>query len=294
MVDTTSLNYFAEKNIYIPNLMNQDLIQKNKEKPMCFVIMFGLPGSGKSTFCGRLQQKMNELFINCGSVSRDFFRYDEDGNYVFDVEREPAVQSAQLEMLYQLSMERNYDVVIIDDANISFDQIVAELLAIDHEKNSVELITFEPLPPYIQHDRTKKNGHKMPLERLIQMKTDFYETIRKLGCLNLRGITIHAPYSCDIHEDYDKLCDEEMNKAMDELIDRINRRSERRYHLFEYYVGVEPEFKRIIFEQYKQKACVAHKYGTPTKKRAKVEEEISEDEDDPIEDFDDTQPAINN
>lgn len=274
--------------------MNQDLIEKNKDKPMCFVIMLGLPGSGKSTFCTRLQQRMNDAQINCGSVSRDFFRYDEDGNYVFDPEREPDVQNAQLEMLYQLSTERNYDVVIIDDANMKYEQIIAELLAIENQKNAVELVTFEALPPYIQLERTKKNGHLMPLERLVNMKTTFYETLDKLKHLSLTGVTIHAPYSCDIHEDYDALCNTNMETALDEIEKRIKQRNERPYCLFNYFCGVEPGFKRELFEQYKKKVCVPPNYEAPAIKKPKVIAEV--DEEDPIEDddFDDTLPGINN
>lgn len=141
---------------------------------------------------------------------------------MFDPKREPDDQNAQLEMLYQLSTERNYDIVIVDDANMKYKQIVTELLVIENEKNSVELITFKALPPYIQLDCTKRNGHLMKFERLINIKSTFYETLDKLKHLSLTGVTIHAPYSCDIHEDYDALCNSNMETALDEIKSKSN------------------------------------------------------------------------
>ena len=117
MVDLTSLSYYSNFPEIIKS-MNPTLIERNRSKPMMFVVCLGLPGSGKSTFTAKLQQHLASEKINCGTVSRDMLRIQEDGTYMFDPTREPLVQDTHLELLYQLSEERNYNVVIIDNTNL--------------------------------------------------------------------------------------------------------------------------------------------------------------------------------
>lgn len=276
-------------------MFNENLVARNKTKRMTFVICFGLPGCGKSTFTTKLQQFCNDKYINCGVVSRDTFRYREDGSYKFEPEREPLVQNAHLELLYQLSEERGYDVVIVDDANLQYEQIVSTLLAVDHDYNDVFIVEFEPFSPYQHMDRTKRNGHTMPLERIVMMKKSYLETSEKLSKLGITIFRVEAPGDIDAEKSFNLQAKESMEKTLFEICARINSAEEHRFMMFNHYVIEHSDFKRNIFDHYKRTVCQAMLYGPATKKTKNevsvIEEEDDNEEEDPISDNDDTQEA---
>lgn len=160
------------------------------EKTVSFVILFGLPGSGKSTFSRVLAERCKEEGLLCAETSRDDYRHQEDGSYKFVPAREPAIQAAHLETLRQLSEEHIHDVIIVDDANLSEEQVVGTLLAINNDSNNVFLIDFVPLPHIVHMTRLAENGHEMPPERFVEMRRVYNETKEKVKQLNIHTYTI--------------------------------------------------------------------------------------------------------
>lgn len=273
-------------------MLNENLVERNKTKRMTFVICFGLPGCGKSTFTTRLQQWCNDKEINCGVVSRDIFRYREDGSYKFDPEREPMVQNAHLELLYQLSEERGYDIVIVDDANLKYEQIISTLIAIDHEYNDVFIVEFEPFSPFEHMDRTKRNGHIMPLERLVFMRKTYLETSEKIAKIPIDIFRVEVPSNNDTTKSFSLQCKESMEKTLFSVFARINSVKENRFMLLYQFVMTNNGLKRDIFERYKESVTKAMLYEPDTKRKKddvikeshETEEgdETEEDSEDPI------------
>ena len=160
------------------------------DKKVSFVILFGLPGSGKSTFAKVLAGRCKEEGLLCAETSRDSYRHQKDGSYKFVPVREPAIQAAHLETLRQLSEERFHDVIIVDDANLSEEQVVGTLLAISGDNNNVFLVDFVPLPHIVHMTRLTENGHEMPPERFVEMRRSYNETKQKVNELNIHTYTI--------------------------------------------------------------------------------------------------------
>lgn len=249
MVDTNSLNYFI--NFDKKPLMSSDLVAKNIDKQMTFVICFGLQGSGKTTFCTNLQQLLNQEKINCGTFSRDMLRYLDNGTYCYIEEREPLIQNAHLELLYQLSEERNYDVVIIDDANLKYEQVISTFLAIDHYSNDIILVNFEPFSVYRHMDRIHQNGHLMSMEKMIFMKKLYFETWDKIKDLPLRKIVVEAPKE-SFDEDYDSHCMQNIKVALDKTLERIKDPRKVNFSMLGITHLFSSSIKREIFEKYKK------------------------------------------
>lgn len=264
----------------------ETLTERNKGKRMVFVICLGLPGSGKSTFASKLQQQLDELNINCGTFSRDTLRIQDDGSYVFNPETEPLIQSTHLDLLYQLSEERNYNVVIVDDANLKYTQLFSTLLAIDHPENVVILCDFEPISPYRHLDRTKRNGHRMSMERLVHMAKTYHETVQKSKDLDL----IHQRFSFLDEKtlDFDKSQEEAIGTFTNSVVETILDGKAKKFHILDYCLYYNPDIKRHLFEQYKTGIVpiISGEYPSAAKKPKIDEEQLieDEDEDDPIED----------
>lgn len=268
----------------------ETLTDRNRGKRMVFVICLGLPGSGKSTFATKLQQQLDELKINCGTFSRDTLRIQEDGSYVFNPETEPLVQNTHLDLLYQLAEERNYNVVIVDDANLKYTQLFSTLLAIDHPENVVILCDFEPISPYRHLDRTKRNGHRMSMERLVHMAKCYHETVQKSKDLDL----IHQRFTFPDEKspDFDKNQEEAIGTFTNSVVETILDDKAKKFHLLDYCLYYNPDIKRHLFDQYKIGIVplVCAEYPSAAKKPKIDEEQLiededeDEDEDDPIED----------
>lgn len=261
-------------------------MDKTNAKKMSFVICLGLPGSGKSTFSTQLQQRLNEAKVSCTSVSRDAIRIQEDGSYLYDPEREPLVQDAHLELLYQLAEQRNFDVVIVDDANLRYTQIVSTLLAIDNPENDVMIVNFEPFSHYRHLDRTRKNGHLMPLERLVYLIQNYSDTVKRIKGLDITTFTVSVEEPKDLKDSFDlkqKTC---VTETVNKVLERILKGCQNRFTLLDYRILLYGDIKRHLFEQYKESIVPKSSCAYPSApKRAKLlaeEDEQEESEDEPI------------
>lgn len=278
MVDINSLSYYNNLNYFETPMDNTD------RKKMSFVICLGLPGSGKSTFSTQLQQRLNEAKVSCTSVSRDAIRIQEDGSYLYDPEREPLVQDAHLELLYQLAEQRKFDVVIVDDANLRYSQVISTLLAIDNPENDVMIVNFEPFSPYRHLDRTRKNGHLMLLECLVYLIRSYNDTNQRIKDLDIKTFTVSVEEPKDLKESFDlkqKTC---VTETVNKVLERILKGCQNRFTLLDYRILLYGELKRHLFEQYKESIVPKSSCAYPNApKRAKLlaeedEEEESEDE----------------
>lgn len=262
MVDLISLSYYSNFSEIIKT-MNPSMCERNKNKPMTFVVCLGLPGSGKSTFTAKLQQRLDEEKVNTGTVSRDMLRVQEDGTYLFDPAREPLVQETHLELLYQLSTERNYDVVIIDDANLRYEQMLSTLLAIDHPENDVVVVDFEPLSPFMHLRRTQMNGHLIGMVKLVEMGRNYLETVNKLNNFHLDIYRIKSSEN----ESEQMSC---VDETVAEIVERVKNVEDRKsFHILNYYCGINFEIKRDVFNSYKTKLVGPN--VAPPEKRMKFE-----------------------
>ena len=262
MVDLISLSYYSNFSEIIKT-MNPSMCERNKNKPMTFVVCLGLPGSGKSTFTAKLQQRLDEEKVNTGTVSRDMLRVQEDGTYLFDPAREPLVQETHLELLYQLSTERNYDVVIIDDANLRYEQMLSTLLAIDHPENDVIVVDFEPLSPFMHLRRTQMNGHLIGMVKLVEMGRNYLDTVNKLNNFHLDIYRIKSGEN----ESEQMTC---VDETVAEIVERVKNVEDRKsFHILNYYCGINFEIKRDVFNSYKTKLVGPN--VAPPEKRMKFE-----------------------
>lgn len=262
MVDLISLSYYSNFSEIIKT-MNPSMCERNKNKPMTFVVCLGLPGSGKSTFTAKLQQRLDEEKVNTGTVSRDMLRVQEDGTYLFDPAREPLVQETHLELLYQLSTERNYDVVIIDDANLRYEQMLSTLLAIDHPENDVVVVDFEPLSPFMHLRRTQMNGHLIGMVKLVEMGRNYLDTVNKLSNFHLDIYRIKSGEN----ESEQMTC---VDETVAEIVERVKNVEDRKsFHILNYYCGINFEIKRDVFNSYKTKLVGPN--VAPPEKRMKFE-----------------------
>lgn len=262
MVDLISLSYYSNFSEIIKT-MNPSMCERNKNKPMTFVVCLGLPGSGKSTFTAKLQQRLDKEKVNCGTVSRDMLRVQEDGTYLFDPAREPLVQETHLELLYQLSTERNYDVVIIDDANLRYEQMLSTLLAIDHPENDVVVVDFEPLSPFMHLRRTQMNGHLIGMVKLVEMGRNYLETVNKLNNFHFDIYRIKSGEN----ETEQMSC---VDETVAEIVERVKNVEDRKsFHILNYYCGINFEIKRDVFNSYKTKLVGPN--VAPPEKRMKFE-----------------------
>lgn len=278
MVDLTSLSYYSNFPEIIKS-MNPTLIERNRSKPMTFVVCLGLPGSGKSTFTAKLQQRLDSEKINCGTVSRDMLRIQEDGTYMFDPTREPLVQDTHLELLYQLSEERNYNVVIIDDANLRYDQMLSTLLAIDHPENDVLVVDFEPMSPFAHLKRTQMNGHLIGMVKLVEMTRNYHETVNNLKHFHFDIFRIRSSES-------DALQMSSVDETVNKIVDRVKGAEERKtFHIINYYCGVDCDVKRSVFESYKMK-LICSTPVVPEKRMKLVSPDPCSDEEDDFHDSD--------
>ena len=211
-------------------------------KIMTFVICLGLPGSGKSTFCTVLQCQLRERKASCITISRDALRTQEDGSYCYDSKREPLVRDAHLELLFQLSEQRTFDVIIVDDANLRYRQMIAMLLAIDNPDNSMLLVDFEPFSPERHIERTRKNGHIIPLERLVYLTKSYSETVKAIKPLGIKTYTVCVEEPKEPDESFDRRQEACVGKTVDVMLwDILN--TAHRFTLLDYHVLIYGEVK---------------------------------------------------
>lgn len=241
------------------------------EKTVSFVVLFGLPGSGKSTFSRVLAGHCKEEGLLCTEISRDLFRLQEDGTYKFIMEREPAIQAAHLESLCQLSEERIHDVIIVDDANLNIDQILSTLLAINNNNNNVFLVDICPLPIEIHAERLKANGHAMPAERLIEMRRIYYQTKEKVNTLNIHMHTIKVANECFLDGTYNEQQASLFEQAIDSILKEVESKERFCFEFLGFHVEHLPWVKRTLLDKFKKhvQGVIQEKEEEPATKKSK-------------------------
>lgn len=240
---------------------NKTVYERNEKRRMTFVIYLGLPGCGKSYFTGLLREAVNAAKLSSIVVGRDSFRV-QDGVYRYVPEREPMLQKAHLEVLFQLSEKRTYDVVIVDDANLAIEQIVGTLLAIEHEDNNIVFVDFDPHYIDIHLRRLAETGHNMPRERLVNMEWAYMEAAQKLVEMGVQRVVVRSPAKDTWELDYGEFCAESkryMQEAIGEVMEMANAQYASSFSILSYFAHACPWLKREIFSKYKEMVCGAIK-----------------------------------
>ena len=251
----------------------KSVYDQNKNRKMGFVVLFGLPGCGKSMFASNLRSGLDAKGITSLAVGRDNLRIQEDGTYKYVPEREPLVQRTHLELLYQLSEKRSHDVVVVDDANLSVEQIVGTLLAIDHEMNNVVVVEFEPHPMDVHMWRLKQTGHDMPTTRFIEMERVYMETSAKLRKLDVRLVRVPSPGVLASYEEFCIRNNADMKVAIAEVMDLLRDNYRSGFGVLSYYTHICPWLRRELFNKYKVSVCGSIREDEPAPKKQKNEKE---------------------
>ena len=173
---------------------------------MRYIVLFGLQGSGKSTFTQKILAKAPGSAV----VSRDNFRIQEDGTYLFDPAKEDDVHRRYFSTLRgyatgQYTVQNG--IVIVDDANLQELQILQLILTIDNPDNEIYFIIFEKHHPLIHTRRMIQNGHVIDGEKFDKF-VKMYDETRKVIEQTFVRITVSHPLLDPFLEDCGLLSDE--------------------------------------------------------------------------------------
>lgn len=143
-------------------------------------------------------------------VSRDSFRIQEDGTYVFDSAKEDDVHRRYYTTLHNYATGQYTvpnGIVIVDDANLQELQILQLILAIDNPDNEIYFVIFDKHHPLIHTRRMIENGHVIDGEKFDKF-IKLYDGTRKVIEQTFVRITVNHPLLEPFLEDCGILSDE--------------------------------------------------------------------------------------
>ncbi|KAE9160256.1 hypothetical protein PF005_g31720 [Phytophthora fragariae] len=141
--------------------------------PRLFVIMRGLPGSGKTTFAQEVARYAATVDFRASICSADLF-FQRGGSYVFDASRLWEAHRSCYEQCRELlcrSPDRGVDIVIVDNCNLRMDDFERyQDMHIPSDKLAVA--AFE-CPPGIAEatqllERANRVGHAIPGRTFVE------------------------------------------------------------------------------------------------------------------------------
>lgn len=241
-------SFKLSKALSVPERTNKKGVKK-----MSFIILFGIPGSGKSFFAGDLGRKLEKDGYKVEIMSRDDYRFH-DGKYLYRKENEAGIHCAFLNNLYGVSTRRDRDIVILDDANLEFDYIVAALLAIDNTYNDVFLVDFEPMVFEESFNNFTKVAGPIGKQKFRFFYDMYKRTKERLKQLHLETITIEAPdkdlYEVDRQHYYEFRTGEEV-EAFNKVNSFVHVYKKKFFSILNFSPCVSYGFKRTIFDAFK-------------------------------------------
>lgn len=121
------------------------------------IILIGIPGSGKSTWVGEIQED-KEIFS-----ADDFFIHE--GEYRFEPLRLGEAHRACLKRFTQEVVSGSPKVLVVDNTNTTVDEIAPYVAISQAYGRSVELIWFHTDPV----EGARRNLHGVPLEVCLKL-----------------------------------------------------------------------------------------------------------------------------
>jgi NEDD4-binding protein 2 len=122
-------------------------------------VLRGLPGSGKSTVARRLAGEDGVIH------STDNYRYNQQGEYVFDPEKTFAQHQENFEAFGQ-SLRQGIEVVVCDNTNTTRSEYERYVKA---AQKAGYLVSIVVLPHPSIEEALKRNGHGVPREIIEAM-----------------------------------------------------------------------------------------------------------------------------
>lgn len=119
------------------------------------IVLSGISGSGKSTYAARLCKAHLQRGWPAGIVSADHFFESQNGNYVFDANRLNEAHAtcfrgflatlavATAGAIYGLATNEGYTLVIVDNTNLSAEEIAPYVLGAQAYRCEVEIHTLD-------------------------------------------------------------------------------------------------------------------------------------------------------